>query len=80
MGRVRDPILKALDDLITELGNLRIEAQRIKRLVLERFGREFEDKTPVRPQSQSAMEAFKSSQDFSQTAAETLSRKKKEDR
>jgi hypothetical protein len=69
---VRDQLIKAIDDLIMELGQLRIEAQRIKRLVLERFGREFEDKTPVRPPSQNAMEAFKNSQDF-------LTGKKKDD-
>lgn len=64
MARVRDQLIQAIDDLIRELGALRIEAQRVKRLVIERFGREFDDKTPVRPPSQTAMEAFKNSQDF----------------
>lgn len=64
MDRVRDQLVKAIDDLISELGALRIEAQRIKRLVLERFGKEFDDKTPVRPPSTDAMKAFESSSDF----------------
>lgn len=55
-----EKVLKALDQLIADLGNLRMEAFRIKRLLFE----EETEKTPVRPPSQAAMKAFEESSKF----------------
>lgn len=63
----QDPLIEALDSLIRDIGNLRIDAIRIKRLVNERMGNElltFDEKTPTRPNSQPAFEAFQSSSAF----------------
>lgn len=53
-----------LDDYLKKLDDLRLETLRIKRLVQEKFGSAFDEKTPVRPPSQQAMEAFRLSTEF----------------
>lgn len=60
VGRIR----KALDDCRIEL----IAASR----ELSEFETDDEEKTPVRPKSQTALEAFRSSTDFSEKADRAL--------
>jgi hypothetical protein len=54
---------RAIDDLVRQVDGIRLELLRFKRLVRE--DREAAaDKTPVRPPSQSAFQAFQASAEF----------------
>ena len=54
---------RAIDDLVRQVDGIRLDLLRFKRLVRE--NREAEaDKTPDRPPSQSAVQAFQASADF----------------